>query len=369
MVPILEAFSNILICRTDNIGDVVQTLPLAGFLKSRFPRIRVEFLVRDYTAPLVQLSDFVDHVYSLETIGNAEQFFLNGKWSSVIFAWPERHLSMAAKQAQIRYRVGHSQRLHHWLTCNKLAHFSRSRPPRHEAQINFAFLRPLGISMQPDLSQIISWYGLHAKPDTRIDTRSPSGFFHLILHTKSGGNGREWPLSHYLELARLLLPQKDVVLWLTGSAEEGAYLQQHAPALLELENVVNLCGKFDLKQLASLIACADGLIASGTGPLHMAAALGRPTLGLFPTEKQVNPVRWGALGVCAQSMVISKPCKSCTSTAFCHCMEQIRPQQVMQVVTEWKSAWYGEKHLSKYYPCVGTRIIKLPPPNYPIDPE
>ena len=337
MAAILDTISNILICRTDNIGDVVLTLPLAGFLKNHFPGIRVEFLVRGYAAPVAQACLFVDRVHSLETIIDAEQFFRDGAWSGVIFAWPEPHLARAAKRAKIPLRVGHSQRLHHWLSCNKLAHFSRSNPPLHEAQINFKFLRPLGILVQPDLPHIIPWFGLEARPDVSLEIWAQRDTFYLILHPKSGGHGREWPWQHYLALAQLLAPQQDIVLWLTGSAKEGEYLQQHAPDLLEQQNIVNLCGKLTLSELISLIARADGLIASGTGPLHLAAALGRPALGLFPPVKHIGQVRWGALGAHAQNIATNQPCNTCTDAENCRCMRQILPQQVAQVVAKWKN--------------------------------
>jgi ADP-heptose:LPS heptosyltransferase len=52
--------AHLLICRTDNIGDVVLTLPVAGYLKQRFPGIRIGFLCRSYAAPLVRCCDAVD---------------------------------------------------------------------------------------------------------------------------------------------------------------------------------------------------------------------------------------------------------------------------------------------------------------------
>jgi ADP-heptose:LPS heptosyltransferase len=42
----------VLICRTDNIGDVVLTLPLAGCLRERIPEVSVDFLCRAYAAPM-----------------------------------------------------------------------------------------------------------------------------------------------------------------------------------------------------------------------------------------------------------------------------------------------------------------------------
>lgn len=334
----VDAFYHILICRTDNIGDVVLTLPLAGYLKQRYPDCKIDFLVRGYAAPVVKLSTFVDKVYSLETVEDLDLFFGSGHWSSVIFAYPQRKLAQAARRARVPHRVGTSHRLFHWLTCNRLAHFSRVKSDLHEAQLNFALLRPLGLEVSPALSELPSWYGLRAGHDPTLVQWEREGAFHLILHPKSNGNGREWPWQHYLQLAQILQADPGIQIWLTGSAQEGQWLQEHAPALLQQSNVRNLCGQLQLAQLAGLIARADGLIASGTGPLHMAAALGRPTLGLFPPLKPIDPARWGALGVRAQSLCAPKPCSTCDGPAQCRCMQQISPQQVAQVVKEWQAA-------------------------------
>lgn len=334
------ALARILICRTDNIGDVVLTLPLAGFLKSQFPQIQIDFLVRAYAAPVVALSQFVDQVHALEQVGDVETFLASGKWTCVIFAFPQRKLAKAAKRAKIPYRVGSSHRLYHWLYCNKLAHFSRVNSPLHEAQLNFALLKPLGMQIQPSLQQIIPWYGLRVTndmADPRLASFRQEAGMQVILHVKSNGNGREWPLARYLELTQQLQAEKDIVFWLTGSAAEGEFLQQHAAPLLAQPNVRNVCGQFDLAGLAAFIAQADGLIASGTGPLHLSAALGRPTLGLFPPIKPIHPARWGALGQQAQDLCAEQVCQTCTGVQQCECMQKITAQQVAQIVLMWRT--------------------------------
>ncbi|MBI3231214.1 MAG: hypothetical protein HYZ45_13915, partial [Burkholderiales bacterium] len=102
MPSLAHAFERILICRTDNIGDVVLTLPLAGYLKQHYPGVQVDFLVRGYAAPVVRLSRFVDQVYCQEDLGDASCFFAKGAWTTVIFAFPQRALASAAKRARLR---------------------------------------------------------------------------------------------------------------------------------------------------------------------------------------------------------------------------------------------------------------------------
>lgn len=332
-----QTLSRVLICRTDNIGDVVLTLPLAGYLKQTVPGVQVDFLVRAYAAPVVRQCRFVDHVRTLEEQEDAQAMFAAGGYDTVIFAYPNRRLAKAAKKARVAKRVGTSHRLFHLVTCNRLAHFSRVRSNLHEAQLNFELLRPLGISYAPALDDIAPLYGLSAPRSSDADALAAQAPFNVILHPKSNGNGREWPLSRYEELARRLHAESGICVWVTGSAAEGELLAREAPGLLALPHVRNLCGRFDLAGLTALIGVADGLIASGTGPLHMAAALGRPVLGLFPPIKPIDPARWGALGAQAQSLVAGERCATCTCVEACSCMAAIGAGEVADIVLRWRA--------------------------------
>jgi len=333
----VPALSRVLICRTDNIGDVVLTLPLAGYLKQINPEVQVDFLVRAYAAQVVRQCRFVDNVRTLEEQHDPQRMFADGAYDTVIFAYPSRRLAKAARRARVANRVGTSHRLFHLLTCNRLAHFSRVRSPLHEAQLNFELLKPLGLNYLPTLDQIPALYGLMAPRLAEADALATQAPFNLIVHPKSNGNGREWPLVRYEELARLLQGEPDVCLWVTGSAAEGELLARQAPGLLAMPNVRNLSGRFDLAGLMALIGVADCLVASGTGPLHMAAALGRPVIGLFPPIKPIDPARWGALGAQARSLCAPVRCATCTGIEACTCMAAISAGEVASAVLAWRT--------------------------------
>jgi ADP-heptose:LPS heptosyltransferase len=330
-------FSHILICRTDNIGDVVLTLPLAGYLKRVYPGVRIDFLCRAYAAPVVRQCRFIDSVLAIEEHQDARRLFADRGYDTVIFAFPNRRLAQAARSAGVANRVGTSHRLFHWFACNRLAHFSRVRSTLHEAQLNFELLRPLGINHIPTLGEIPSLYGLSAPRMPQVDALRALAPFNIVMHPKSNGNGREWPLERWVELARRLQAEPGICLWITGSAGEGELLARTAPELLAMPHVRNLCGQFDLHGLTALIGAADGLIASGTGPLHIAAAMGQHTLGLFPPIKPIDPGRWGALGVRARSLCASARCASCTGAAACTCMLEIDAGAVADVVLGWRA--------------------------------
>lgn len=329
------AFDRILICRTDNIGDVVLTLPLAGYLKSRFPQARIDLLCRAYVAPAMRHCRWFDSVIAVEEAGDLDAFFAGRGDDAVIFAFPDRRLAKAAKRARVPNRVGTSHRLYHWLTCNRLAHFSRVKSGLHEAQLNFLLLRAIGIDHVPATGEMAALYGLSAPRRDAVDALLAPGRRHIILHPKSNGSGREWPLAHFTALARELADRPDIQLFVTGSAAEGTLIAQQAPELLALPNVRDVCGKLDLDGLVALIGACDGLVASSTGPLHLAAALGRRALGLFPPIKPLDPGRWGPLGVQAEVICADQPCAGCADSATCTCMQSITPREVAARLRAW----------------------------------
>jgi ADP-heptose:LPS heptosyltransferase len=123
--------------------------------------------------------------------------------------------------------------------------------------------------------------------------------FNLIIHPKSHGSGMEWGLDNYAELIDTL-PSDIFNIIITGSDKEKILLTDWITTLPGA--VVDMTGKFSLPQLISFISQADGLIASGTGPLHIAAMAGINTLGLFPSVRPIHPGRWAPLGKKAEFM-------------------------------------------------------------------
>ncbi len=334
-VSMNNTVNRIMICRTDNIGDVVLTLPLAGYLKNNYPNATISFLCRRYAAGVVRNCRFVDRVITLESINDPAEFFAELNLDIIVFAFPSKVLAKAARKAGIGMRIGTSHRLYHWIYCNKLVHFTRVNSTLHEAQLNFMLLRPLGLEQPPTLSDIPAMYGLVAPDNPDIKVLFSPHQFNLILHPKSNGNGREWPIERYAELACLLRSHSDITLWITGSTAEGEWIASHGADLLAMPNVIDVCGRFDLEGLTSFIGSANGLIASGTGPMHLAAALGQRTLGLFPPIKPIHPARWAPLGVRAQTLCRSERCIRCEDINTCSCMLDIAAEEVADIVLGW----------------------------------
>jgi ADP-heptose:LPS heptosyltransferase len=79
-------------------------------------------------------------------------------------------------------------------------------------------------------------------------------------------------------------------------------------------------------------------VAGSTGPLHLAAALGRHALGLYPPIKPMHPGRWAPVGLHAGFMVFDRPnCEDCRrQPAACTCIRAIEAAAVAARVLTWQ---------------------------------
>lgn len=334
-----------LVSRTDAIGDVVLTLPVCGQLKQLVPGCRVVLIGRTYTAPVAASCPWVDDFLNLDEllkqpeaaqVADLQVFAA----AAIIHVFPNKTLARLAQKAKIPVRIGTRNRWQHWLTCNRLVALSRRHSPLHEAQLNLKLLQPLGFTQELGLPETADLVRLHpTEPLTEpwqqhLAQRQP-GQLNVILHPRSRGSAREWGLDNFGQLAQLL-HQAGHRVFVTGTAAEGEeladWLVQHAAFL-----AANLTGQLSLPQFIAFIAAADGLVAGSTGPLHLAAALGRHALGLYPPIRPMHPGRWAPLGPHAEYLVFDKPtCADCrTQPSACTCIRALEPVAVAARVLAW----------------------------------
>ncbi len=334
-LPSLTSFAGkrIIISRTDGIGDVVLTLLLAGLLKKHFPTCEIFFIGKDYTIPIIECSKYVDKIISLDTITSLEKdeqilAFKKLNADVIIHVFPQKEIANLALQALIPLRIGTTNRFWHWKTCNYLVPLSRKNSNFHEAELNLQLLKSFIKNPLPIKESIWQYYGfskvpkLSAKHSGLLSLTKPN----IILHPFTKGSAREWGLENFYALAKLL--QKDFRVFITGNHNEGALLQNHP--ILSLDEVINVTGAFSLREFMGFINQCDGLIAASTGPLHIASAYGKFTLGLYPPIRPMHPGRWAPLGQNATYLVKDNKCNKCRKSSQCECMKSISPEEVSE---------------------------------------
>ncbi|WP_167851938.1 glycosyltransferase family 9 protein [Hymenobacter elongatus] len=334
-----------LVSRTDAIGDIVLTLPVCGQLQQLFPGCRVVLIGRTYTQAVADACPWVDAFLNYDELlklSEPEQVaaLRHYQAEAIVHVFPNKLLARVAQKANIPLRIGTRNRWIHWFTCNRLVPLSRRHSPLHEAQLNLQLLKPLGYLTElplPAISALVQLRATVPLPATveLLLAQLIPGQLNIILHPRSRGSAREWGLAHFGMLARLL-HQAGHRVFITGTAAEGqelaAFLHENAAFLAG-----DLTGRLTLAQLLTFIAHTDGLVAASTGPLHLAAALGRHALGLYPPMRPAHPGRWAPLGPHAEYVVFDRPaCSACReSPAACSCIKAITAAEVAARIQTW----------------------------------
>jgi heptosyltransferase III len=323
----------VVISRTDNLGDVILTLPLAGYLKSVYPEIEIYFIGKKYTQAVISNCSFVDHFLDCEETLRQPDILRSINADTIFFIYPDSKLARLADQMNIPNRVSTAHRWYNWLYCNKLVDFSRVKSNLHESQLNFKLLKPFGLRSEIELNELPQYYGISAK-ENPIMSSIRGDKFNLIIHPKSKKSGREWPLGNYDQIIKIL-PTSTFQIFITGLKEEGEIMNRELPGFLDQPNVIDLTGKQSLLELISFIGQADGLLASSTGVLHLSSALGKYTLGLFPPIRPLHPGRWKPIGNQATYLVLDKICAECKHSNNCACIGKITVDQVATEIEKY----------------------------------
>ncbi len=286
------ALNKILIVRTDRIGDVLLTTPVSTALREAFPQAKISWLVRPYTAPLLEHNPDVDQILvdrggstsALAALIKKEGF------DTAIVAYPRWRTAWALWRAGVPVRIGPASKPYSALFTQR-AWQHRSEGKKHEADYNLELLDALGVPFKRYPTRFI----LTEEEQQTARKTLESHRLHFskpiaILHPGSGGSSARWPLTHFMELGdKLQMAGWDVVV--TGGPGEN----YQAVMIDQMHRipVFIAAGSVSARELAALFSCVDLVVSNSTGPLHLAVALGVPTVSVYSPIPACHPTRWG----------------------------------------------------------------------------
>ena len=321
----------ILIVRTDRLGDVVLTLPMARAIKKALPTAHVTFLAREYTRPIIERCPDVDEIRTINDKPSFWKILRQFRRCDVaFFPSPRFQLALAAFLARVPKRVGTGYRWYSFLFTSKI-YEHRKTAEHHEAEYNLRMLTTIGISSDmaelptiqlqaPEIESVDQWMIQHL------------GFANAkfaMLHITSGGSTQPWAVRKFVEVGREIAEKYNMRVVLTG-VDADANVISIALASIGTNRAIPFVGQTIL-ELAALLDRASIVITIGTGPGHLAAALGAPTIGMFPLPLPISKERWGFRGTLVSNLS-PKPISGCPNCKDCTCMERIGSEDVMNAV-------------------------------------
>ena len=231
---------------------------------------------------------------------------------------PSKELHLAIWLARIPCRVGYDRKWG-WLLTHRLQD-RKALGEVHEVEYNLDLIRALGLpvsvvsfhaprfaSEEHEVLQLIEQQGV-----------KPSEPF-IAVHPWTSNPHKQWPVDRYRTLIRDAVGRLKIPTVVIGGVEECGQVNAVLPMGVP---VANLVGRLTLIQLAVLLQRARLLVSNDSGPMHLAAAVGTPTIALFGTpDPSTGPRRWGPRG--EGHTVIWKPS-----------MEAIRVEEVFEALKE-----------------------------------
>jgi ADP-heptose:LPS heptosyltransferase len=164
----------------------------------------------------------------------------------------------------------------------------------------------------------------------------------IVVNVNAGDTflERRWPPERFASLITELSLESDFLFVLTGIATEREYVQSVIDKALLPQRCRNLAGQLTVPELGALLRLSSLVISNDSGPLHLAAVLGVPTIGLFGPE---SPAFYGPVGYSATSIYKKISCSPCMNvydakTFRCpydaRCMKNIQISDVKTVIDE-----------------------------------
>jgi len=141
---------------------------------------------------------------------------------------------------------------------------------------------------------------------------------------------KRWSGKNFVKLGEMISKTRgDIRIIITGSKEEKELAQRIADEI----NGISLAGKLTLRESSAVIERCNLFITNDTGPMHIAVAMGTPTIALFSATDVESTEPYRAIET-FRSISKPKTCKECISKACTKpiCMEQITPEEVFEVV-------------------------------------
>ena len=336
----------ILILKPSSLGDVIQALPVLRLLKLHYPAAEIFWWIDSSLAPLIEGDPDLAGVIRFE----------RKRWGKPQY-WPEMFRSVRSLRAQNFDLVIDLQCLLRsgafaWLARGKfLVGLNEVREgargfydlavPRqnfhtHAVDWYLSVLPPLGVPVhknfqwlpeRPEISAAVNRKWPASSPTANSQLPTPNW---IALQPGARWKNKRWPVKHFADLVRALAKKfpgtRFAIFGDQGDQPLGDVISQAAP-----ERCLNLCGATSLPEMIEWLRRCDLMITNDTGPMHVAAALGKPLVALFgPTE----PRRTGPYGQLENVLRLELPCSPCLKSD-CHfekpdeCLRALSPAQVI----------------------------------------
>ena len=315
-----------LVVRSPNwLGDAVMALPAVRNLKTMLGNDPLTVAAPEKLAALWQACPFVDRVIPLakpKNLLDTARLLRAGKFGSAVLLPNSLRVAAEAWLAGIPQRVGYLRGGRRLLLTKSVPVPLRDPLRLHQS---FYYL---------DLVTALGGPADAALPELRREPASSSTDGQAIVAICPGaeyGPAKRWPIESFLATAKYFAEKHHAKIVLLGAAGDVLLVDELARQLPEAEN---RAGKTSLAEFMAALASARVVICNDSGAMHVASALGVPTVAIFGSTE---PLLTGPLGPRSRVLRHHVPCSPCflrECPIDFACMKSIAPEMVMEAAED-----------------------------------
>jgi predicted lipopolysaccharide heptosyltransferase III len=343
-----KKIQNILLVQLGDIGDVVLTTPTIRALCENFPDSRLVVAIRKKAEGLLEACPWISEEISIDNrkrplgqeIRHQIHFFSKLRGYRFDLAI---ELRTGSRGAILSYLSGAQCRIgrysdHKSLWRNRL--FTHLVRPENE-WTQYAAKHALNILAPFELSTKERSPTLLVSPEKKkraaaiLENEGVSSEKPLVaVQPFAFWKYKEWGTNHFIDLIDFIGAEYGFHIIITGSPDE----RERAEEIRKRSraNVFNLAGRTSIGELPGILKACDLLITGDTGPLHIAAAVGTPTISLFGPSSSLIWAPRGEIHHVIRKDWACVPCmeKGCQGSESSRCLDELTVQELKDVIID-----------------------------------
>jgi lipopolysaccharide heptosyltransferase II len=324
----------ILVVNMNYMGDALLTTPALTALRHAYPDAQIDTVVGAGAAAQVlegnpDLNTIIPRAVRGGWARSVQVYRLlrEGRYTDAVILPPLPAYAAAAFLAGTPHRIGQAGR-----GMNRFLTDLRYSDATHMADAMLDTM-PISAAAHSDRRRLFVTVAHEAMEDARrllshagVDLERPL----LAVNIGATRPQKRWFAESFAATLDLL---PDVSCVLVGAGEHDIMLSQEILRLTKKSRPVSLVGQTDVKQLAAVLSCADVVLSADSGPMHLATAVGTPTVALFGST---DPAATGPYDGVSRVLYKALPCAPCGNHPTCggryDCLRAITPTEVAMTV-------------------------------------
>jgi ADP-heptose:LPS heptosyltransferase len=315
----------LLVAAGGGIGDTLLAGVVARALLERYGA--VDAVVLPEHVPLAQRIPALGRVIALGAP-------LPARYAAAVVTWATLRTAFVPYRAGVPIRVGQARRLYSGLFTRRIVVRSElGDRTTHWTEILLDYARALDCDLADPIPEFAPRDEDVVEAEMLLRVHGAGGGF-VLLHPTRGlsANHVRWPVDGFVALARRLVARDGLPVLITGAPQDAPIAEAIAEGAGR--GAIPIAGATSIGTFGALAARAHALIAMDSGPMHVAAAVGAPTVGIFALQSD-EPDRWAPRGRRTATVRATYPCppghrkETCPDFA---CVRALDPDAVLAVL-------------------------------------